>query len=47
VCPGHGWAFDGDGNAYKRSEFGRADPKGAVDGLDVHDDAGTVRAHAR
>jgi phenylpropionate dioxygenase-like ring-hydroxylating dioxygenase large terminal subunit len=47
VCPGHGWAFDGDGNAYKRNEFGRVDPKGAVETLDVHDDAETVRAHAR
>ena len=24
------WAFDGDGNAYKRNEFGRVDPKGTV-----------------
>jgi phenylpropionate dioxygenase-like ring-hydroxylating dioxygenase large terminal subunit len=30
VCPGHGWAFDGRGNVYKRNEFGRADPKGTV-----------------
>jgi len=30
VCPGHAWAFDGDGNAYKRNEFGRVDPKGTV-----------------
>jgi phenylpropionate dioxygenase-like ring-hydroxylating dioxygenase large terminal subunit len=31
VCAGHAWAFDGDGHAYKRNEFGRADPKGSVD----------------
>jgi hypothetical protein len=30
VCPGHAWAFDGDGHAYKRNEFGRVDPKGTV-----------------
>ena len=30
VCPGHAWAFDGDGNTYKRNEFGRVDPKGSV-----------------
>ena len=30
VCAGHGWAFDGAGNAFKRNEFGRVDPKGHV-----------------
>ncbi len=35
VCPGHAWAFDGDGNAYKRNEFGRVDPKGTVATLAV------------
>ena len=35
VCPGHGWAFDGHGDAYKRNEFGRVDPKGRVATLDV------------
>ena len=30
VCAGHAWAFDGTGNAYKRNEFGRVDPKGTV-----------------
>ena len=31
VCVGHAWAFDGDGHAYKRNEFGRVDPKGTVE----------------
>jgi nitrite reductase/ring-hydroxylating ferredoxin subunit len=31
VCAGHAWAFDGDGHAYKRNEFGRVDPKGTVE----------------
>jgi phenylpropionate dioxygenase-like ring-hydroxylating dioxygenase large terminal subunit len=30
VCAGHGWAFDGAGNTFKRNEFGRIDPKGHV-----------------
>jgi phenylpropionate dioxygenase-like ring-hydroxylating dioxygenase large terminal subunit len=30
VCAGHGWAFDGEGCAFKRNEFGRVDPKGTV-----------------
>ena len=30
VCRGHGWAFDGCGDAYKRNEFGRIDAKGRV-----------------
>ncbi len=33
VCPGTRWAFDGNGNAYKRNEFGRVDPKGRVSTL--------------
>lgn len=37
VCPGHAWAFDGDGNAYKRNEFGRVDPKGTVATLELRD----------
>jgi 3-ketosteroid 9alpha-monooxygenase subunit A len=37
VCPGHAWAFDGDGNAYKRNEWGRIDPKGAVATLEIHE----------
>jgi phenylpropionate dioxygenase-like ring-hydroxylating dioxygenase large terminal subunit len=35
VCAGHAWAFDGRGHAYKRNEFGRVDPKGTVEILDV------------
>jgi phenylpropionate dioxygenase-like ring-hydroxylating dioxygenase large terminal subunit len=38
VCAGHAWAFDGEGNAYKRNEFGRVDRKGTVERLVVHDD---------
>jgi phenylpropionate dioxygenase-like ring-hydroxylating dioxygenase large terminal subunit len=38
VCAGHGWAFDGRGNVYKRNEFGRADPKGTVLALTLEED---------
>jgi phenylpropionate dioxygenase-like ring-hydroxylating dioxygenase large terminal subunit len=37
VCAGHAWAFDGDGNAYKRNELGRVDPKGTVPVLVVNE----------
>jgi phenylpropionate dioxygenase-like ring-hydroxylating dioxygenase large terminal subunit len=37
VCPGHGWAFDGHGNMFKRNEFGRVDPKGNVPTLHVRE----------
>lgn len=43
VCPGHGWAFDGDGNAYKRNEFGRVDPKGSVATLAIHEGDEMIR----
>jgi phthalate 4,5-dioxygenase oxygenase subunit len=36
VCAGHGWAFDGEGHAFKRNEFGRIDPKGTVPCLRVN-----------
>jgi 3-ketosteroid 9alpha-monooxygenase subunit A len=42
VCPGHAWAFDGHGNAYKRNEFGRVDPKGRVSALTLREDAGAI-----
>ena len=42
VCPGHGWAFDGRGNAYKRNEFGRVDPKGRVPALRLDDGADAI-----
>ena len=35
VCAGHGWAFDGNGQAFKRNEFGRVDPKGVVVALQL------------
>jgi phenylpropionate dioxygenase-like ring-hydroxylating dioxygenase large terminal subunit len=47
VCAGHGWAFDGAGNAYKRNEFGRVDPKGTVATLEIHEDGGTASFEAR
>ena len=42
VCPGHAWAFDGRGRAYKRNEFGRVDPKGRVPALTLREDAGGI-----
>jgi phenylpropionate dioxygenase-like ring-hydroxylating dioxygenase large terminal subunit len=42
VCAGHGWGFDGDGNAFKRNEFGRVDPKGCVSILVVHEADGMI-----
>jgi 3-ketosteroid 9alpha-monooxygenase subunit A len=47
VCPGHAWAFDGDGNAYKRNEFGRVDPKGTVETLVVIESGPTVELERR
>lgn len=47
VCPGHAWAFDGDGNAYKRNEFGRVDPKGTVETLVVVESGATVELARR
>ena len=42
VCAGHGWGFDGDGNAFKRNEFGRVDPKGCVPILVVREADGMI-----
>jgi nitrite reductase/ring-hydroxylating ferredoxin subunit len=42
VCPGHAWAFDGDGHAFKRNEFGRVDPKGTVAALVIHEAGGVI-----
>jgi len=47
VCPGHAWAFDGDGHAYKRNEFGRVDPKGTVAMLAIREDGATASVEAR
>jgi phenylpropionate dioxygenase-like ring-hydroxylating dioxygenase large terminal subunit len=44
VCPGHGWAFDGHGNMFKRNEFGRVDPKGVVTTLQLREDARGIEA---
>ena len=40
-------AFDGAGNAYKRNEFGRIDPKGPVATLAIHEADGTVELEPR
>jgi phenylpropionate dioxygenase-like ring-hydroxylating dioxygenase large terminal subunit len=42
VCAGHGWAFDGNGNMYKRNEFGRVDTKGSVPVLAIDDHDGNI-----
>ena len=47
VCAGHGWAFDGAGNTYKRNEFGRIDPKGTVAALVLREEDGGVEASLR
>ena len=47
VCAGHGWAFDGDGHAYKRNEFGRVDPKGMVPVLEVAESDAIIELHLR
>ena len=47
VCPGHAWAFDGDGNAYKRNEYGRVDPKGVVSTLVIVESDGTAALELR
>ena len=44
LCAGHGWAFDGDGHAYKRNEFGRIDPKGTVEMPVIHEHDAIVEA---
>jgi phenylpropionate dioxygenase-like ring-hydroxylating dioxygenase large terminal subunit len=44
VCAGHAWAFDGDGHAYKRNEFGRVDPKGDVESLHIREHDATIEA---
>jgi len=46
VCPGHGWAFDGSGNMFKRNEFGRVDPKGNVPTLSVKEEADGISLEA-
>jgi phenylpropionate dioxygenase-like ring-hydroxylating dioxygenase large terminal subunit len=44
VCPGHAWAFDGRGHAFKRNEFGRVDPKGEVPALELRERDGVIEA---
>jgi phenylpropionate dioxygenase-like ring-hydroxylating dioxygenase large terminal subunit len=45
VCAGHAWAFDGNGHAYKRNEFGRVDPKGTVMMLEVDERDDEIELH--
>jgi uncharacterized protein (TIGR00369 family) len=47
VCPGHAWAFDGRGHAYKRNEFGRVDPKGMVAALRLEERDGGIDVYGR
>ena len=47
VCPGHAWAFDGRGHAYKRNEFGRLDPKGEVPALELREDTDGIDIEQR
>ena len=47
VCAGHAWAFDGDGNAYKRNELGRVDPKGTVPTLMIVEHDGLIEMQLR
>jgi phenylpropionate dioxygenase-like ring-hydroxylating dioxygenase large terminal subunit len=44
VCAGHGWAFDGNGHAFKRNEFGRVDPKDAFATLRLSEAGGVIEA---
>jgi phenylpropionate dioxygenase-like ring-hydroxylating dioxygenase large terminal subunit len=43
VCPGHGWAFDTEGHAFKRNLLGRVDSKDEVATLPVDDADGEIR----
>jgi phenylpropionate dioxygenase-like ring-hydroxylating dioxygenase large terminal subunit len=47
VCAGHGWAFDGAGNVYKRNEMGRVDPKGTVLTLAITEGSDGLEAELR
>jgi len=47
VCAGHGWAFDGHGDTYKRNEFGRIDPKGCVPALTLRDTENGIEVRGR
>ena len=42
TCDVSVWAFDGCGQAYKRNEFGRVDPKGNVDVLTLRVEQGMI-----
>jgi phenylpropionate dioxygenase-like ring-hydroxylating dioxygenase large terminal subunit len=44
VCAGHGWSFDCDGHAFKRTELGRIDPKDDIPTLDLSETDGVITA---
>jgi nitrite reductase/ring-hydroxylating ferredoxin subunit len=45
VCPGHGWAFDTHGHAFKRNLLGRIDPKDDVEILPVGEVDGAIHVN--
>jgi nitrite reductase/ring-hydroxylating ferredoxin subunit len=47
VCAGHGWSFDTNGRAWKRTEHGRIDPKDDVETLEVRERDGVIEARPR
>ena len=42
VCTGHGWSFDCEGHAFKRTEAGRIDPKDDIETVRVVEAGGTI-----
>ena len=42
VCTGHGWSFDCEGHAFKRTEAGRIDPKDDIETVRVVEADGTI-----
>ena len=44
VCSGHGWSFDCNGHAFKRTELGRIDRKDDVETLRLVESEGTITA---
>jgi phenylpropionate dioxygenase-like ring-hydroxylating dioxygenase large terminal subunit len=43
VCPGHGWSFDTEGNAFKRNLFGRVHSKDRFVRLPIEERDGEIR----
>jgi phenylpropionate dioxygenase-like ring-hydroxylating dioxygenase large terminal subunit len=44
VCSGHGWSLGCDGEAFKRNEWGREDPKGTIRIWPVRERDGWIEA---